>query len=70
MHIPKHFGKQQVMYICKDSKCLYFVFIELSKRMLSNVFQYETLQKLDLSNNSLVEVENLLQVILLYLLKI
>ena len=30
--------------------------------MLGNVFQYDTLQKLDLSNNNLAEVENLLQV--------
>ena len=37
--------------------------------MLSNVFQYDTLQKLDLSQNSLAEVEDLLQVFCIMLFK-
>jgi len=36
--------------------------IELTKQMLRNVFQFRTLQKLDLSHNSLAEVEDLLEV--------
>jgi len=37
--------------------------------MLSNIFQYDTLQKLDLSQNSLAEVEDLLQVLCVMLFK-
>ena len=55
-----------VRSICVKSKIFYLstksFFAELSKQMLSNVLQYDALQKLDLSNNSLTELENLLQV--------
>ena len=49
------------IYVQVNISSNYF-FAELSKRMLSNVLQYDALQKLDLSNNSLTELENLLQV--------
>ena len=45
------------------------MYIELTKRTLSKIFQYDTLQRLDLSQNSLAEVKDLLQVLCIMLFK-